>query len=66
MDFGTLRTGVKIAEQTINKGSAKLSNVAQNKIINRDKLIQAQNKIDMSLKRKTQSQKKVDDANSKK
>lgn len=66
MDFGTLRTGVKIAEQTINKGSAKLSNVAQNKIINREKLIQAQNKIDMSLKRKTQSQKKVDDANSKK
>ena len=53
MDFGTLRTGVKIAEQTINKGSAKLSNVAQNKIINREKLIQAQNKIDMSLKRKT-------------
>lgn len=66
MDFGTLRTGVKIAEQTINKGSAKLSNVAQNKIINREKLIQVQNKIDMSLKRKTQSQKKVDDANSKK
>lgn len=66
MDFDTLRTGVKIAEQTINKGSAKLSNVAQNKIINREKLIQAQNKIDMSLKRKTQSQKKVDDANSKK
>lgn len=66
MDFGTLRTGVKIAEQTINKGSAKLSNVAQNKIINREKLIQAQTKIDMGLKRKTQSQKKVDGANSKK
>lgn len=53
MDFGTLRTGVKIAEQTINKGSAKLSNVARNKIINREKLIQAQTKIDMGLKRKT-------------
>lgn len=66
MDFGTLRTGVKIAEQTINKGSAKLSNVARNKIINREKLIQAQTKIDMGLKRKTQSQKKVDGANSKK
>ena len=66
MDIGRLRTGIGMVEQTMNKGSAKLHYVIQNKIIKREKLSQAQAKIDMGLKRKTESQKKIDDANNKK
>ena len=65
MDIGRLKIGIKTAEQT-NEGSAKQQSEIQSKFINMEKVIQAQTKTYMGLKRKTELQKTDDDANSKK
>ena len=56
----TLRSGIASAEQSIQSGNEKMSSLLRSENLSREKLAEAQGKIDMDLKRKADLSSQID------
>lgn len=58
-DISTLKAGIDAAEMSIVSGNVELSELIRDKHMSREKLAQAQTKIEMGLKRKSDLQAEI-------
>ena len=65
-DISSLNTGILIADKSVVEGNAELSNCLQSKSLNREKIQQAQSKIEMGVKRKLELVKAIEIVKAKK
>ena len=56
----TLRSGIASAEQSIHSGNEEMSSLLRSENLSREKLAEAQGKIDMGLKRKADLSSQID------
>lgn len=60
IEKNVLLQSVKVSDTCIKEGNMELETLTKRKVINRDKLIAAQSKISMGLKRKAELSKELE------